>query len=559
MAIETVQVIKHGVLWRTDPEYRYLVESLGGALSQVHQRDVIKSSSIRRVVTVEIPYDDKPLEIFIKHHRLTWKETLKDIWFISKARNEWKMTHLLSMIGVPTVLPLAFGERRRGKLLRESYFVSKRIHDCETVHDFVVRETEKKQPRSFLKWKWEFIRRLARLVAQIHKNGIDHRDFHAGNILIEKRGMDYQLRLLDLDRTRTYHQLSLRKRGKALAQFNMFFSLFISRADRLRFFKEYTRCDPIPWRDYEESARWIETISSKMCNRLYHRREKLCLRENKTFSKFSAPPYIGAYRKEFVRGRLVDMLKDPERVLRDSVSELLKHSSDKTVKRISLDIQGEKLDVILKSYEAYNLFGKLKDCFRSSRAIKSWVAANALLQRRIPTAIPLAYVAKRQWGMVLKSYFFYQYVPDACVLTLYLQNRFAPPLNSNERRLKKKLLTQFAQFVSYLHERSIYHGDLKSSNVLIQEKSPNEFKFYLIDLDYVKVCGCINRYQRYRNLMQLNKSILDRKIISMTDRLRFIRSYLRFSSRNKKMVRRTWHMVAYLTARHLRKTDKSLP
>lgn len=215
MAIEMVQIFNQGVLWRTDPEYRYLIDSLDGTLSSVHQKDIIKSSSIRRVVTVEIPHDEKPLEIFVKHHRLTWRETIKDLLSISKARNEWNRTHQVSHLGVPTILPLAFGERRQGRFLRESYFVSKRIHDCETVHDFVLREIDKKPSRFFLPWKREFIRRLARLVAQIHERGIDHRDFHAGNILIESKEGDYQFRLLDLDRARIYLSLSLKKKNRS--------------------------------------------------------------------------------------------------------------------------------------------------------------------------------------------------------------------------------------------------------------------------------------------------------------------------------------------------------
>ena len=215
------------------------------------------------------------------------------------------------------------------------------------------------------------------------------------------------------------------------------------------------------------------------------------------------------------------------------------------------------MDVILKSYNPNNYWGRLKGFVRTSRAKKCWYAANALHQRRIPTAMPLACVSQKRWGRVSKSYFFYEYVPDASVLTLYLENRFRSPLSPEERQAKRKLITQFAHFVNRLHGLWIYHGDLKASNILIKELGPSDFEFYLIDLDHVKVCCYLNLYQRYRNIMQLNKSFLDRKCISMTDRLGFLHTYLRFSSRNKRTVRQAWNIVSFLTSLRLRKTEKA--
>lgn len=554
---ESIDVLRDGVRWRTTKDYQFLIDSLNGTLSRVDQKNVIKSSSIRRVVTLKISHKERPLEVFVKHHRLTLKEILKDLLFISKARNEWKMAHQIADAGVPTVTPLAFGECRRNGFLRESYFISERISNCETLHDFVIRESKKSHSPAYLTWKREFIKKLARMVAHVHRQGIDHRDFHAGNILIERKNGEIYFRLLDLDRARVYHKLPLKKRIRELALFNMFFTLFISRSDRLRFFKEYYRYDPLPWNGYEDPARLIEAKSRKMCNHLYHRRDKACLRENKTFRRFSSPPFSGVFRKELVRGRMVDILSNPEKFISEIKTESVKKSSEKTLRKFPVEIQGRNIEVILKSYEAKNWGGKIKDLFRTCRAMKCWYAANALHQRKIPTAMPLAYVVKKKWGGILKSYYFYEFVDNASVLALYLEDQFCSPLTPEKRRAKRRLLNQFARFVGNLHDLSIYHGDLKASNILVQEKKPGEYAFYLIDLDYVKVCCSVNRYQRYRNLMQLNKSFLDRKIISQTDRLDFLRAYLRFSSRNPKVVRRAWYVVTQLTARRLRKTSKS--
>lgn len=555
---QIVSIHQKGVQWNTTDQYRFLIDSFEGTLSQVAQKDVVKSSSIRRVLTAKIDRKNGAFEVFIKHHHLPWKEVLKDLLHISKAKNEWKLTHQIADLGINTVLPLAMGERRRLGLLRESYFVSKRIADCETLHDFVVREVKKEHGPSFVKWKRQLIRQLAVLIAEIHKKGVEHRDLHAGNILMEKIAEgDYKLRLIDLDRAHIYPRLSLRKRLFELAQFNMFFTLFVSQTDRLRFFKEYYQQDPTPWRGYQKGAKLVEAKTFKMVNRLYHRRDKMCLREGKYFSRFKTLDYSGYYRREWVQEPFVELLKKPDSFFNQSGAVSLKKASEKTVHRYPLKIGDQTLDVVIKSYKIAGLFGKVKDFVRSSKAKKCWYAANALYQRKIPTSNPLACITERKWG-VRKSYFISEYLPNTSVLALYLQDRFGKePLSKEDRKLKRQLLVRFARFVRRTHELWIYHGDLKASNIMIREDGIGNFQFYLIDLDHVKVCCTINRFQRYRNLMQLNKSFLDRRLISMTDRLAFLKAYLGPDSCHKRTLQRAWTVVTHLTARRLKKTSKA--
>lgn len=47
----------------------------------------------------------------------------------------------------------------------------------------------------------------------------------------------------------------------------------------------------------------------------------------------------------------------------------------------------------------------MKDLFRSSRARRTWIAANSLHMRGIPVALPLAYLERRRLGILLESYF----------------------------------------------------------------------------------------------------------------------------------------------------------
>lgn len=558
MKTEFERLEKQGIVWTATPAARFVVESLNGSLTHPEKAEIIKSSPIRRVLALELRHGDgKKMELFVKHHRrMALKESLKDLIRISKARNEWRLTRAIAACGVPTVEPLAFGERRRLGILRESYFVSKRLPACESVHELVLREAKREHLGAGFKKKREFILELARLIARVHQKGIDHRDLHAGNVLIEKKEGN-RFYLLDLDRAKIHPRLSRRRRVAALAQFSMFFTLFVSRADRLRFFKEYYRQDPAPWSDYPKWARLIEDKTQRMVNRLYRRRDKCCLKENKHFRKLKTPPFAGFFRKEVAGTPLAGILRDPEKLFQEPGIAPIKESREKIVKCAPFTLDGKNVDVMMKRYQARNGWQRLKGLFRWSKGKKCWYAANALHQRRISTALPLAYIAEKRWGIARKNYFFYEFVPNSFLLALYLRDCFTPPLFASQPRLKRALLVQCAHFIRHLHERGIYHADLKAGNILVQEKRVGEFEFYLIDFDDVKICRRISRARQYRNLMQLNKSFLNRRIISGTDRLAFLKAYLPFCSDDRRSLRPIWKQVSRLTARRLRKTAKA--
>ena len=47
--------------------------------------------------------------------------------------------------------------------------------------------------------------------------------------------------------------------------------------------------------------------------------------------------------------------------------------------------------------------------------------------------------------------------------------------------LLKEGLYQIARGLAYLHSQNVMHGDLKSSNVLVTGKTPEEYRFILTD------------------------------------------------------------------------------
>ncbi len=81
----------------------------------------------------------------------------------------------------------------------------------------------------------------------------------------------------------------------------------------------------------------------------------------------------------------------------------------------------------------------------------------------------------------------------------------------------------FAAVIRELHERRIYHSDLKSNNILVRESKGGGWKIFFVDLDSVLFRKRVDFYRRANNLAQINASVSD--VITVKDRLRFFHLY----------------------------------
>jgi tRNA A-37 threonylcarbamoyl transferase component Bud32 len=79
-------------------------------------------------------------------------------------------------------------------------------------------------------------------------------------------------------------------------------------------------------------------------------------------------------------------------------------------------------------------------------------------------------------------------------------------------------------FLGQLHEKRIYHADLKPANVLVRERGDQDWEFILVDLDRVRFDRALTLKQRARNLAQLDSPFQFH--LPRTDRLRAFRAYL---------------------------------
>jgi len=98
---------------------------------------------------------------------------------------------------------------------------------------------------------------------------------------------------------------------------------------------------------------------------------------------------------------------------------------------------------------------------------------------------------------------------------------------------KKYFIITFAQWIFHFHNKGLYHQDMKACNILVSENGES-WDFYFLDLEDVLLNEKVDEKRLFINFLQLNTSIP--KSVTRTDRLRFLKEYLRLQPmvRNEK-------------------------
>ena len=96
-------------------------------------------------------------------------------------------------------------------------------------------------------------------------------------------------------------------------------------------------------------------------------------------------------RRDFPLDRLKRVMEEHRDLVRESPSSLIKNSPEVVVS--ILNHEGER--VCLKQFRYPHLWERMKEHFRRSKGLKSWMAANGMRARGIPSLKPLALVESK--------------------------------------------------------------------------------------------------------------------------------------------------------------------
>jgi len=144
--------------------------------------------------------------------------------------------------GVATSRPISYGQEPAAPGKGRSFVMLQELPQAEALERLLPQWQKNKKTYAMLADKKELIGKLAELVGRLHGQGFFHRDLYLSHIfLCRNEAGEERLCLIDLQRVFRPKFYQRRWRIKDLAQLYYSAGGFFSRADMLRFLREYAR------------------------------------------------------------------------------------------------------------------------------------------------------------------------------------------------------------------------------------------------------------------------------------------------------------------------------
>lgn len=466
------------------------------------------------------------------------------------CRREFDKARELTRRGVPAIAPLALGERRRGWWSCDDYLITAAVPQALSLDEFLAEVLPKFSPTEQAGIRRRLIDAVARLCAAAHDAGVYHDDLHGGNILC--RGdtcrPDFagapELFFVDLPGVELSLPLDAARTRSNLAMLCAGFGNRMSESERRRFWNIYCRTRmTLSLPDADAFAAEIRAAAAEHGHRILDGRDKRVWGNNRDYYSLRLPTGTAYAVRDLSRGAVEALLRDPDSLWRAHADRPLKISFGSLVVAAELrdPTTGRSHSVVVKRLRAKSFWRRCADFFRRGRALQGWYRGHALAARGIPTARPLAVYLPRGAGG--DGYLITERLDAAEDVHLYawdLARRSEP----ERRRRVRQTCDALGRIVGRLHNQGFTHRDLKANNLMVRE-TPGGVEAFLIDLDALRQGSRPKPNLCCRDLARTALSAEMHPWLSRTDRLRFLRSYLKqYAPTSQREWKPWWRMIA---------------
>jgi len=468
---------------------------------------VLKESPVRTVSIISGPHG----KLFLKRYKIRgFKERLKYLAVPSKARREWEIARRALRKGIPTSMPLAMAERRTGRFLRDAFLITQAIIPSSPLIELFPEGGH-----------GDLLAYAARLIKGMHDAGLFHQDLHAGNILVESK--EKELYIIDLHRSRFVRRLSKQRRLWNLAQF--FYSLkgSLSPEDKEAFLQQYDK-EKLTFQDgFAEGLQKIDRLEERLYRRHMRSRTKRCLKDSGGFYIAQDDSWRIWARRGWESQALLKLIKKHQNIVAKDTAGLIKNDRRSAISLFNY----MKTRICVKEYRYQGGLGRIKDCFRRSKARRGWLMGNGLVVRGIGGIVPQALLERRRRGFPQDAFLIMETPSGYVELDRYMVETFGASPHKGAK--KSAFLAALAGFLTELYLLKIAHGDLKTCNIMVREEHDG-WKFGLVDMDDIRLDKNIRTRRFVKELIQLHTSTP--LFMGMDDRITFLSRYLRLIGRN---------------------------
>ena len=372
-----------------------------------------------------------------------------------ELEREYEGHRLATEAGVSVPELVFAGDNQQGCLM----VIYRYIEDGQTLSQLSVEDRK------------HYLAKLFACISQLHKYGIYQHDIHLDNFLSAENEL-YLLDLSSIKKQRPGEGLTERQSLKNLARLVAQFTLD-EHDNLLPYIKDYFRSRGATYNAVAQ-ANFI-----KLCRQAWQKRKnnylKKCFRNCTMTQYYSHSTRQAAFRSDFLSGDTTEFIDNIEKII--AAGTILKAGNSATV--VKTTIAGQ--DIVIKRYNIKGWQHALKRCLQPSRAAVSWRNANLLAFMGIATPRPLGFIEIRKMGLRNTAYFISEYRPADDMLTCYQQ-----------RAPSEEELQQLKQLFQRLRFAKVSHGDLKATNLLIDEQG----RILLIDLDAMRQHPCKRSFDK---------------------------------------------------------------
>ena len=174
--------------------------------------------------------------------------------------------------------------------------------------------------------------------------------------------------------------------------------------------------------------------------------------------------------------------------------------------------------VFYKEFLSRSPLENIKTLLRGSRCQRAIIRGELLRKKGFNTP------AIHCWGKKGNRYFMISEGIDAVSLSTHIERNWIPPLAGEKLVAKRELIEKLGNEIGTLHRAGICHGDLRLSNVLVEETG-QDIVFHFIDNERSSFFNKVPRRLLVKNLVQVNMIFMPN--VSRQDRLRFFNAYSR--------------------------------
>jgi UDP-glucose:(heptosyl)LPS alpha-1,3-glucosyltransferase len=249
----------------------------------------------------------------------------------------------------------------------------------------------------------------------------------------------------------------------------------------------------------------------------------------------------GAYAmwvdKRLAASGFAALLRRPDDLLALPACEVIKDERKVKIGRLELTAGGHTKTIYVKRYKAFSWRYKVGSLFMRSRGAAALEGGGILARAEIAAVPAVAAVEWRRRGILEGDAFISEEIAGGWTADKYWRQCLAPIAGRVGLQRRRGFIERLASLLSELHEKRIYHNDLKDANIVAASDESGAEKLFLLDVEGVRRCWYISRRRRIKNLVQLNRTL--GAFVRQPEKLFFLRMYLGPSTAGP-LVRRTW-------------------